>query len=776
MFSKTNLNLIIRGWQRNKLFSVIAILSLVVGLACSNLLIAFVANEWQISVGSPDKDRIFLLKSDNPMDEKNLEKTSFIIPALPPLLKERYPEVETYCRFQKANENVVFETESFKSDKILFLRSDNAVAHFFNIREIIGDLEKTLSSPGEAAITVSTARMIFGNEDVMGKTFLMSDNNRKDLYIITTLIDDSKTASFLKFDVLLPLDLDAYIGGVTFLKLNDKAASASVLLKMKEDGEILPRLTQSCQYYLQSMSDVYFDVSENQSSWGFLLKRDRSFLYISLLSAIAILLIACFNYINMYLVRAFKNEKNSGIQKIFGASNSQLRGQLLTETFLAVIISFLLSFLIIAMLLPIFNSLFNAHLSFLFFANKSVIAAYFVLILFLIFVPSLYLFFRIKTASPGELLKPGSTNFKAKFANWMVSLQFIISIVLIIVSLVYSKQLGFITKTANIDGDIIEINGSGMSSAALQTFKNEACKLIGVQAGTLSGSNFLSPWIVLGDDNVPIVQYSFDSGFLHTHNFNLTEGEGFTETQTRESKKVIVNQAFIDKFEIDEPIGKLLPTSDKSYIINGVVADFYSEAFSKRVKPTVIHPLNITNEDGFQVLQLRLDGDLIASTIDELKKVWQATFPDKIFNFTFIRDEFNQFHNNYSRVASIVGFFTIISIFLTGFGLFGMTWYSVERRTKEIGIRKVNGAKVSEVMTMLNKDFVKWVAIAFIIATPIAWYAMNKWLENFAYKTNLSWWIFALAGLLALGVALLTISFQTWRAATRNPVEALRDE
>ena len=263
---------------------------------------------------------------------------------------------------------------------------------------------------------------------------------------------------------------------------------------------------------------------------------------------------------------------------------------------------------------------------------------------------------------------------------------------------------------------------------------------------------------------------------MQTHNFNLKEGEGFTENETLESKKVIVNQTFINKFGINEPIGKLLPVTDKSLSIKGVIADFYSEPFSKSVKPTIIYPLSNKEENDFKVLQLRLNRDLIAPTVNELKKIWEATFPNTIFNYTFIRDDFRQLHSNYSKVASIVSFFTIISIFLTGFGLFGMTWYSVERRTKEIGIRKVNGAKISEILILLNRDFVKWVAIAFVIATPIAWYAMHKWLENFAYKTELSWWIFALAGLLALGVALVTVSWQSWRAATRNPVEALRYE
>ena len=768
MFSKMNVVLILRNWKRNKIFSSISILSLVIGLVCSNLLIAFVANEWQISEGSPDKNRIFLLKSDNPMDEQNKEKTSFILPNLPPLLTERYPEVENYCRFQDVDGNAVFEVGDFKLNKIFFVRTDKNLGDFFNLPSLVGNVTKTLSNPGEAAITSSLAKLIFGNTDVLGKSFSLDESDVKSLYKITSVIDDSKTASFLKFDVLLPLNLNTYSGGVTFVKLDRETSSATVLTKMKDDSKLLPKLTETCQYYLQPLTDVYFDTSETQSCWKFMMHRDKSFLYISIVAAIAILLISSFNYINMYLVRIFKNEKNTGIQKILGANQNLLHLQILSETFLTVVTAFLLSCGFVVLLIPVFNSLFGAHISVVFLASKNVMTGYLILILLLTVIPSSYLFLRI-----GE---SPFFHFKTHIANGMVALQFTFSIILIIGAMLYSKQLHFISETANINKNIIEINANELPSLKLKTFKDEITQLSGINSATISGTSFLNAWTMLGSDNVVILSYTFDSDFIKAHGFTLKSGEGFTGNEPADGKQIIVNETLVKKMGIKDPVGKPLTAFDKSLIIRGVVADFYTESFDKRVSPTIISPFNFEKNNDLQVIQLQLSESGLAPVLAEIKAKWETNFPNKIFNYTFIRDEFNRLHSNYIKTAKIISFFTLVSIFLTAFGLFGVTWYSVERRIKEIGIRKIIGAKTTEVMGMLNKNIVKWVAIAFVIATPIAYYAMQTWLENFAYKTDLSWWIFALAGLLALGIALLTVSWQSWKAATRNPVEALRYE
>jgi len=607
-------------------------------------------------------------------------------------------------------------------------------------------------------------------------TLPLNNENGKNLFKITSLIDDSKASSFLKFNVLLAIDQNTYFGGVTFIKLDKEESATSVLAKMKADGATLPRMSKTCEYYLQPLEDVYFDTTETQTNWEFLMHRDKLLLFIGISAAIAILIISAFNYINMYLVRIFKNEKNNGIQKVLGADRKHLQIQLISETFLAVIVAFVFSFILAILFIPVFNSLFDAHLSSYFAFDRTVLAGYFLLIILLTFIPSLYLLFRIDKSPLTQLHQIGIPRFKAKMANGIVTLQFIISIVLITGAMFYSKQLNFISQTADINRNIIEVNGYNIPPQKLKTFKEEVIRMDYVSSACISSSNFLNTWIHEDKELIPVLYYHFDSDFLKTHNFKLVNGIGFSSDEKSSNKQVIVNESFVKKFINGDPIGQTLPVFNKKLTIKGVIADFYTESFITEVKPTIILPFDFEKATGFPVLHLQLAEKGLAPAIAEIKTRWDQHFPDNVFSYIFIRDEFNKLHKSYTQSSRIISFFTLISILLNSFGLFGMTWYTVERRIKEIGIRKVNGARTMEVVGILNQDIVKWVATAFVIATPIAYYTMHKWLENFAYKTELSWWIFALAGLLALGIALLTVSWQSWRAATRNPVEALRYE
>jgi len=358
----------------------------------------------------------------------------------------------------------------------------------------------------------------------------------------------------------------------------------------------------------------------------------------------------------------------------------------------------------------------------------------------------------------------------------MVVVQTIISIILIVGTIVYSKQLSYIAETANIDNNLIEIKANNLPTEKLKAFKDEIISLPNIGAGTISASSYLTGIVRTYEDHSQQTLYAVDNDFITTHNLSLIYGEDFTTDFNSNKNKVIVNETYIKSNSIVDPIGKPLSAKEPKKTISGVVVDFYNEPFSNRVKPITIYPISYYPYSYGQVLQLRLDPNNFPQTISVIQNKWQTFFPDRPFDYDFIKDKFESLHIKHAKTATMIRFFSLISIFLTAFGLFGLISYSTKKRTKEIGIRKVNGAKISEILAMLNKDFVKWVALAFVIATPIAYYAMHKWLENFAYKTELSWWIFALAGVLALGIALLTVSFQSWKAATKNPVESLRYE
>ncbi len=777
MIQTTRIKLILRNWKRNKLFSTMAILSLTIGFACCNLLAAFVINEWKISNGSIDNERIFALKTDNPMMlESTKEKSSFILKQIPHLFKERYPEVESFCRFRNVGGEAVFESSGFKTDDLLFLEADKNLNDFFRIPVVAGNLKATLSSPGEAAITKSWAKKVFGSADVLGETFIFEEGNEKSVQKITAVIDDSYTASFITFNVLFPFNEKNFWGGVTFLKLRDSEAIPSLLQKLDSDLEELPRLTDDCKYYLQSLREFYFDKSETQTSWPFLLKRDSLFITIGTVAALAILLVACFNFINLYLVRLYKSASSNAIQKLLGASLGHVQKQILLESFVATLLGFGISLVLVLAALPSFNKLFGAHLSISFLLDRSVLIFYFILIVILTFIPAIYLGIKFRKRGFNNLLNANSGSLKAVFSNTMISIQFGFSVLLIIAAMLYNQQLNFISETANINPNIIEVEGAGISDNEFKTFKNQVNNLSCVEASTISNTTFLNAWIALGDDNVPSLGYNMDNDFLKVHNIVLNKGMGFTANSQNDPNQAIVNETLIEKYDLQSPIGQNLEISGNDIHIVGVVKDFYTEPFSAKVKPTVIKPYR-SNDKGFKTIQLKLLSSTQRQTaLTDLEDLWKVSFPDKTFIYSFLEDDFKALHEDYRKLAKMIGFFTIISFLITSFGLFGIALYTVEYRTKEIGIRKVNGAKVSEILIMLNKDFVKWVVIAFAIACPVAYYAMSKWLENFAYKADLSWWIFALAGVLALGIAIITVSWQSWRAATRNPVEALRYE
>jgi putative ABC transport system permease protein len=617
---------------------------------------------------------------------------------------------------------------------------------------------------------------VFGRTDVLGQSFSISTLQDESNFTITSIIDNSATQSFLKYDILLPINSKTFRGGVTFVRLDKESSKEKILSKMKKDKELLPRLSEECQYYLQPISEAYYDTSEILQAWKFIVHRDKSFINIGILAALCILLISCFNYINMYMAQLLKSEKSIGLQSLLGADKAQLRFHLFFETSMTILIGFLFSIGLVIVMMPTINSIFDAHVTSNFLFSKWVLLYYIVLMVLLTIIPSAYLFFKLKQKPLTLLNRHFIPHRKTQFTNGMVVVQTIISIILIVGTIVYSKQLSYIAETANIDNNLIEIKANNLPTEKLKAFKDEIISLPNIGAGTISASSYLTGIVRTYEDHSQQTLYAVDNDFITTHNLSLIYGEDFTTDFNSNKNKVIVNETYIKSNSIVDPIGKPLSAKEPKKTISGVVVDFYNEPFSNRVKPITIYPISYYPYSYGQVLQLRLDPNNFPQTISVIQNKWQTFFPDRPFDYDFIKDKFESLHIKHAKTATMIRFFSLISIFLTAFGLFGLISYSTKKRTKEIGIRKVNGAKISEILAMLNKDFVKWVALAFVIATPIAYYAMNKWLENFAYKTELSLWIFALAGLLALGIALLTVSWQSWKAATRNPVEALRYE
>lgn len=402
--------------------------------------------------------------------------------------------------------------------------------------------------------------------------------------------------------------------------------------------------------------------------------------------------------------------------------------------------------------------------------------------------PALY----VSSFNPAQAIKKGQqkTNGRLGMKNMLVVVQFVLSVVLIISTLCVSQQLRFIN---NYDlgynhANLIYLPLNGEAKTKYEALKNELNTMTGVISLTCTSnlpiyggsSSWGYDWEGKSPDNKVLISKIYaDRNFIETMGIKMAEGDNFPESYADvldskkvKSPKVLLNQEAIRRMQLNDPVGKYFGQSGSKGSIAGVVQDFHFQSLHSGVEPLVIVPLF----DKPSYIVARISPTNFSQTIADVKQAWKGILPQSVCEVKFIDDGLESMYKSEMRISGLFRYFSFIAIFISSIGLFGLSLFIIERRRKEIGVRKVNGAKIGEVMFLLNRDFVRWVIVAFVVACPIAWLLMHRWLENFAFKTTLSWWIFALAGALALIIALLTVSWQTYRAAVRNPVEALRYE
>ncbi len=497
---------------------------------------------------------------------------------------------------------------------------------------------------------------------------------------------------------------------------------------------------------------------------------------VTVLSAITllILILSVINYINLTIAQSGFRNKEVAIKKLMGSSRGSLIRQHVSESVLICFIAFGLGILLSTVAKPVFNSLLETHINIIANISVSTIAG-FVAVVLLVgiisgIIPALYL----TGLNPAEVVK-GSFQKKNKtaYSKVLVSFQFTVTIALIICASFIVKQTNFL-KNYDLGfnkENIVEIV-SDFNSSQRQAFGDILNRIPGVQqfsfvAGSpLDGGNNQS--FIYDGKPVSFSEFYVDSAF-----FSLM-GIEYEKTGVAWSDNVLwLNKATIRELNL-EPLSKSFKGYEKELPVYGVVEDYHFNDLKQTIGLAMLHPMNKQQND-WSVL-IKISGTNIAGTMDKIKSEWNRYTNGSPFDYHFANATVDSWYKKEANTSKIISWFSMLASIISVMGILALVTYYNQLRIKEIGIRKVNGAKISEILSMLNKDFVKWVVISFVIATPIAYFAMNKWLENFAYKTTLSWWIFALAGLLALGIALLTVSWQSWRAATRNPVEALRYE
>lgn len=799
-----------RNLLKHKGFSAINILGLSLGLACFLMITMYVLDELSYDRYNEKSERIFRIDTDITLGGTDLNMATTPDPLGEALIKD-YPEVENYVRFYNSSGSKLIKKDGKYFNEKRVMHVDSTLFDIFTLPAIVGDPKTALDEPNTVVLTKSTAERYFGSsQNALGKT-IETDDNGSTLYKVTAVIKDVPKNSHFNFDFFFSMDNLNYPFG-TFLSNNFQTY---LLLKPGVDYKefekkfpdvVIKYVFPEVQKFMDIKSMDDFKNSDNKLEYSLIpltdihLKSSRiaelgvngNIQYVYIFSAVAlfILLIACINFMNLSTARSAGRAKEVGIRKVLGTNKKSLIFQFLTESTLIAYIAFAISLLITWSLLPWFNDIAGKTMVFSHFFDS----AYIILLLLLPVIvgalagvyPALFL----SSFRPIKVLK-GKLNTGAKkntFRNTLVVFQFSTSMILIISTIVIYQQLNHIrnSKVGFDKEQVLIVENAGLTNGERKVLKNEIASLNQVKSASFAGylpvsnssrsDNSYSTDAVMSESNTFNMQnWNVDYDYIQTLGMKMKEGRNFSREYGTDSSAVILNETAVKLSGLKDPIGKKLYSknmdgSSDSYTIIGVVKNFNFESLRQSVGA-----LSFRLGNNSWVAAYRLSGDNIESVVNTIESKYKevSSMP---FNYEFLDDAFDNMYRQEQRVGKVAMTFAFLAILIACLGLFGLATYIAEQRTKEIGIRKVLGASISGILSMLSKDFMKLVLIAFIIAAPIAILMMNKWLQEFAYRINLSWWVFIVTGILALLVALITISFQALRAATANPVKSLRNE
>ena len=784
-------NLLI-GWRnirKNGIYSVINIAGLALGLAVVILILFWVVDELNFDKFQKNLNQLYTVYEHQQYSEGQELYTGCTPFPMSKYLSDEFPEVEKATTFTDlGNFPIKYENTEYKEGPIV--ATDTSFLDVFSFTILEGD-KNALASGSQIIITDELARLFFGNEPAVGKTLVL---NEESSVSVGAVVATPKTNSSMDFKVLIPLKFLETFGVNLDAWGNNWPGTCLLLAKGTDVQNFNSKITNICKDNGQPNTTLHIFPFKKVHLYSYSGKNNRiQYIYQFLAIALIIILIASINFINLSISKAEQRRQEVGVRKVMGASKTNIFRQFLLEKGIMILFSVLLSIILVFLLLPLFRAVSdkNIHLAqmqnlYLVFLMLAVLIV--VLALSIVY-PSMYLssINAVVAMKKSEHGRQRLINFK----NLLVVLQFALSIVLISGSIIISQQIKYVNNfnLGYNHANLIYLPLDGNAKSKNEAMRQEFSKITGVESITRSdklpfwqgSSSWGHDWEGKDPDNkVLICKMNVDRNYFNTLGIKLVDGTNFPDIYDKvlkqeefTSPRVILNQEAIRRMGIANPVGKYfnLWSSNKGSIV-GVVEDFHFESLHQGVEPLLILPL-IGDPD---YIIARISPDHFTQTLDQIKSTWAKILPQTNCEIGFFDDRLAKLYNSEVRISGLIKYFTFVAIFISCIGLFGLSLFVIERKRKEIGIRKVNGARISEVILLLNQSFIQWVIVAFVIAVPVAYYVMNQWLQNFAYKTNLSWWIFALAGLLALGIALLTVSWQSWKAATRNPVEALRYE
>ena len=802
---KNYLRIAWRNIKKDKLFTTIKIGGFAVGIAACLLIALFIKNELSYDGHYKNKDRIYRVVMQGMMNGELLKSVHFQLP-FAETLQSTFPEIleagkintsELFGAGRRPLRPVGTMQNNFEDG---FIFADQGVFDILEFELLEGNPKQVLTSPQSVVLTESKASKYFPEGHAVGKTIYLDDNSNKPYTVTGVIKKNPSEKTHLDFNFLLAIE-DTNMSWsntnyFTYLLVNDNADIPALEKKMVSILEeyVIPtykermrsaefmEVLKTLEYKLQPITDIHLK-SDIKMGDG-LRHGDIRFVWLFAAIAIFVLLLAVINFINLSTAKSANRAKEVGLKKTVGAFRGNLVSQFLTESVIYSFLSFAIGVLLAWALLPTFNSIAAKHIV-MPWADWWFLPVILVAALLVGILAGLYPAFYLSAFKPVNVLKGTlSTGSKSgKLRSGLVVFQFTTSVVLIIGTLIIYKQMNYIMdKKLGFNKDqVLVIKGTNLLKDNTESFKERLLGLSDVKSVTISdylpvegskrnGNTFGMINEGSQEISVPAQIWRVDYDYVNTLGLHIQKGRAFSKDFASDSTAIVINTTMAKELGLQNPIGTRI-NNGQDWTIIGVVEDFHF----KNLKEDIAS-LSLVIGNSPRMMSVKLNKGETAQAIRDVASIWQEYVPQQAFEYTFLDQEFAHMHDDVQRMGKIFNSFALFAILVACLGLFALSAFLVEQRKKEISIRLVLGAPFKSIYQLLTMDFMKLILIAIVIATPIGWYMMSRWLEDFAYKIDIQWWVFALAGAISLGIALLTVSYQSIRAGLVNPAKSLRSE
>jgi len=790
----------LRNLRRNKIYSFTNISGLSLGLACAMLIILYVKDEVSYDRFHKNIQQVYRVCMERKKPDGSLDgKDAYTGYLQGPRFTAAVPEIKAFVRYQDGQKDIRTGTE-IKSQEVLY--TDSNFFSVFSFPLLSGNPKTALLDPQSVVLSEEMAKKQFGTTDVLGKLVMIKNDEEKFVpYSVSAVAANCPQNSSIKFDVLMPIvvsqkdatDNENWFNMFlnTFVVLNPGADIKAVEAKINKAYQADARETikmiaekygdnDSRVYNLQSFTNMHLS-KDYPAQNGLTNASNPVFSYILSGIALFILLIACINFVNLTVARSVKRAKEIGIRKVIGGERKQLITQFLGESFILCFIAFLFAIIMVQLVLPLFNQLSNKALAISYLFDIKLIAGYIILFIVTSLLAGFYPALILSKYNPVQTLYNrftlGGKNYLQK---GLVVLQFTLSSFLIIATITIYSQFNYLTneKLGYDDTNLVTVGSRPMKRTEAAVLRQELLKRPAIAGVSFkNGGSWGTVAKVNGETQLPFAYETVDESYLPLLKVPVIKGRNFSKEYPSDSiHSILVNEAFVAKAGWKEPIGQEVNFwyhNNEKYTVIGVVKNYHYEPMTRAIEPQLF-TMKASNDFGKTFIKIKPNTATVA--LAHIEKVFKRLFPLSPYAYLFRDEQNRKQYDAEAKWKQIMLFAAVLTIFISCIGLFGLSVLSAEKRTKEIGIRKVLGASVAGIASGLSKDFLKLVVIALLVAIPLSWLAAGKWLENYPYRIALSWWMFAAAGLMVILIALLTVSFQAIKAALGNPVKSLRTE